>query len=80
MQRVPDGERQRLRSQAEIAVEAKLMLATILARYQLDLFPGEHLTLKPSVTLRPKKSVRVRVRERSAHRLREISNAPSVSA
>lgn len=45
-------------------MEAKLMLATILARWQLDLFPGEHLSLKPSVTLRPKKSVRVRLRER----------------
>lgn len=46
-------------------MEAKLMLSTILARHQLDLFPGEHLSLKPSVTLRPKSAVRVRVRARN---------------
>ena len=55
-------------------MEAKLMLATILARWQLDLFPGEHLSLKPSVTLRPKKSVRVRLRER------EVKVAPQPTA
>ena len=46
-------------------MEAKLMIALIASRFQLDLLPGERLELVPSVTLRAMgKGVRVKLKER----------------
>ncbi len=45
-------------------MEAVLILATIARRYRLSVEPGQTLELLPSVTLRPKHSLRVRVQAR----------------
>jgi cytochrome P450 len=44
--------------------EAVLILATILGRYRLSLAPGYTLELLPSITLRPKRGVKMVVQER----------------
>lgn len=50
-------------------MEATLILATIVQRWRLDLLPGQHLELSPSVTLRQKgPGLRVRLAERAAQR------------
>lgn len=45
-------------------MEAQLLLATIVQRRRLELVKDQHITLEPSVTLRPGTGVRVIVRER----------------
>ena len=47
-------------------LEAVLVLATVMQRYELALAPGFTLELFPSVTLRPKHGVSMVVRERLA--------------
>jgi cytochrome P450 len=41
--------------------EAKLILATILQRFEPDLVPGQRLVLEPRVTLRPARGTRMRL-------------------
>lgn len=43
-------------------MEAVLILATIARRYRLAIEPGEVLQLMPSITLRPRRGLRMRVR------------------
>jgi cytochrome P450 len=45
-------------------MEAVLVLTTIAQRYRLELAPDFKLALLPSVTLRPKRGVKVVLRER----------------
>jgi cytochrome P450 len=47
-------------------MEAILIVATISQRFRLSLAPGFKLALLPSITLRPKKGVKMIVHERSA--------------
>ncbi len=47
-------------------MEATLILAAIASRYRVELLPGQRVTPQPSITLRPKEGVRVRLRERAA--------------
>jgi cytochrome P450 len=46
-------------------MEAVLLLATLIRAYRFDLLPGQALELKPSVTLRAAKDLRMRLRSRS---------------
>ena len=46
-------------------MEAILLLAIIVQRYHLELLPGQRLELQPSVTLRAKKGIRMRVTQRA---------------
>lgn len=45
-------------------MEAVLLLATIAQNFKLELVGGQSITPQPSVTLRPREGVRVRLRER----------------
>lgn len=45
-------------------LEAVIMVATLLARYRLELVPGHKVGLEPSVTLRPDNGVMMRLRTR----------------
>jgi cytochrome P450 len=45
-------------------MEAVLILATIARRYRLDLEPGQTLELLPSITLRPRRGLRMVVHDR----------------
>ena len=47
-------------------IEAKLMLATILSRYRLDLVPDRAVALEAAVTLRPRDGIHMRVVRRGA--------------
>src|SRR5205085_2524907 len=47
-------------------LETKLLLATILQRYTPELVPGFHVVLQPSVTLRPKHGMRMRLESTAA--------------
>ena len=40
-------------------MEAQLLLATIVQRYQLDVVPDQTITFDPSVTLRPAHGLKV---------------------
>src|SRR5690348_13080725 len=46
------------------AIEAALLLATIAQRFRLTLVPGHPIELLPSITLRPKHGIRVRLARR----------------
>lgn len=45
-------------------MEAELVLATILQRYQLSLLPNQHIKLNPLVTLRPQPDIQMHVSQR----------------
>jgi cytochrome P450 len=45
--------------------EAKLVLATLLQRYSVELIPGQDLTCDAAVTLRPAHGMKVRLRRRA---------------
>ena len=47
-------------------MEAKLLLASIVQRYRLELVPGQTITPDPGVTLRPKGAVKMRLIRRDA--------------
>lgn len=47
-------------------MEAILIMAVVMQRYHLELLPGQQLELVPSVTLRAKRGMRMRVTERRA--------------
>lgn len=62
----PFGGGQRLCIGQSFAVmEATLILAAIVGRYQVELAPGWRATPQASITLRPREGVRVTLRERS---------------
>lgn len=64
-------------------MEATLLLAVILQRYQLELLPGQHLELKPSVTLRqkgPGLRMRLLARDRPVARASEVPIASAPTA
>lgn len=44
-------------------LEARLVLATLAQRHELDLIPGDRLELDPNVTLRPRAGLRMTVRD-----------------
>jgi cytochrome P450 len=44
--------------------EAKLVLATLLQRYAVELIPGQDLRCDAAVTLRPAHGMKVRLRRR----------------
>jgi cytochrome P450 len=44
--------------------EAVIMVATLLARYRLELMPGHKVEMEPSVTLRPKHGIKMRIIKR----------------
>ncbi len=44
--------------------ETVIMVATLLARYRLELQPGHKVELEPSVTLRPKHGIKMRIIKR----------------
>lgn len=46
-------------------MEAKLMLATLVPRFHLELVPDRPVVLQPAVTLRPRDGIHVRVRPRA---------------
>ncbi|MCH9679807.1 MAG: cytochrome P450 [Deltaproteobacteria bacterium] len=46
-------------------VEARLVLATIARRFELDLLPGQRVREKPGVTLAPRGALRMRLRRRA---------------
>ena len=48
------------------AMEANLVLATIMQRCTLDLVPGQTVEMEPLITLRPKGAMRMTVTERAA--------------
>ena len=45
--------------------EARLILATVARRFRLELVPGQEVVPYPSITLRPKGGIRMRVAERA---------------
>jgi cytochrome P450 len=45
-------------------LEAMLILATVCQRFRLDVEAGERLAFSPSVTLRPKRTIKMRLVER----------------
>jgi cytochrome P450 len=45
-------------------MEAKLLLATILQRYRLELIGGQQITLDPGITLRPARPIRMSLHRR----------------
>ena len=47
-------------------MEAVLLLATMGQRFHLELLPGQNLEFSPSVTLRPRRHLRMRLRARAA--------------
>ncbi|MCC7380571.1 MAG: cytochrome P450 [Deltaproteobacteria bacterium] len=48
-------------------MEMQVILPMIVQRFRLDLAPGFRLELDPSITLRPKRGIPVKISERSAH-------------
>lgn len=46
-------------------VEARLMIATIARRFELELEPGHRVRMKPGVTLAPRGGMRMKLRRRS---------------
>jgi cytochrome P450 len=46
-------------------VEARLMIATIARRFELELLPGHRVRMKPGVTLAPRGGMRMKLRRRS---------------
>lgn len=52
-------------------MEAVLIMAMVVQRYHLELLPGERLELVPSVTLRAKRGMRMRVSRRVASGARD---------
>ncbi len=46
-------------------IEAKLVLATLLARFRLELLPNQDLRPDPAVTLRPRQGVQMRLNPRA---------------
>ncbi len=58
-------------------LEAMLVLAIVCQRYRLDVEPGQRLEFAPSVTLRPKRSIRMRLVDRASGRARRA--APSLA-
>ena len=62
-------------------MEATLLLAIIVQRWQLELLPGERLELSPSVTLRQKgPGLRVRLAERASRRAQKSAARPTPSS
>ena len=45
-------------------MEAALLLATIAQNFKLELIPGQQITPQPSITLRPKGGVKMRLEKR----------------
>ena len=59
-------------------MEATLILAIIIQRWQLELLPGQRLELSPSVTLRQKgPGLRVRLADRAARRAQKSEARPT---
>ncbi len=58
-------------------MEAVLLLATIARRFRLEIKPGQTLELLPSVTLRPKYPIRMRL-NRQARRGTEVPQTSAV--
>jgi cytochrome P450 len=48
-------------------MESVLLLATIARRYRLEAIPGSNVEIFPTITLRPRNGVPVRVMQRTAH-------------
>jgi cytochrome P450 len=44
--------------------EAVIMVATLLSRYRLEVVPGHKVEIEPSVTLRPKNGIKMRIKRR----------------
>jgi cytochrome P450 len=45
-------------------MEARLVLATLAQRFRFERVPGDDVELMPSITLRPRQGVKVRLRAR----------------
>ena len=61
-------------------MEATLILALVVQRWQVELLPGQQLELKPSVTLRQKgPGLRARLADRSARRTQAEGVRPSAA-
>jgi cytochrome P450 len=73
-----DGPRVCIGSQFAM-MEAVLILATIAQRFRLELAPDFSLELLPSVTLRPKRGIKMVVRERTQRVRAEIPTGSSPS-
>ena len=59
-------------------MEAVLLLATIARRFRLEIEPGQTLELLPSITLRPRYPIHVRLRanDHEAERSPDTSRVP----
>jgi cytochrome P450 len=53
-------------------MEAQLVLATVVQRFQLSLVPGHPIELEPLITLRSRKGMRMIARHQEGLRLREL--------
>jgi cytochrome P450 len=61
-------------------MEATLLLAVVMQRWQIELMPGQRLELKPSVTLRQKgPGLSVRLAERAARRAQADEPRPTAA-
>jgi cytochrome P450 len=62
-------------------MEAVLLLATIARRFRLEIEPGQTLDLLPSITLRPRHPIHVRLRanDHAAAQSPETSRAAAIS-
>jgi cytochrome P450 len=45
-------------------MEAVLLLATIAQKFQIQVIPGEKVSMQPSVTLRPRNGIPVKLKRR----------------
>jgi cytochrome P450 len=57
-------------------MEAILILATVAQRFRLAIEPGQTLELMPSITLRPAKSLQMRIEDRAGASARAGNNEP----
>jgi hypothetical protein len=60
-------------------MEAVLILATIARRYRLSVEPGQTLELLPSVTLRPKHGLWMRLHARDLEAASTAGTGPSLA-
>ncbi len=61
-------------------LEVMLVLATVCQRYRLDVEPGQTLEFAPSVTLRPKRTIRMRVTSRAGERAAVRAGGAAIGA
>jgi cytochrome P450 len=71
------GPRQCIGNQLAL-LEAAVVLARIAQRFQIALVPGHEIVLDPSITLRPRNGVQVRVRRRQASPMQSRSAGEAV--